>query len=110
MVVLHEIPVLRIGAPRAVDHELVLVRAGNQLDGDGIDPVSLLLQHLLAGGIPVVERAGQINGLAGFGAHGERDRLLNGLGGGLGGSPGFGYTGVCTVYKSYSQRKTDIKL
>ena len=79
LVVLDRVLVLGIGAPGAVDHELVLVLAGGELDGGGVETALGLVGHLLGSGAPLVERAGEVDRLALFGVDGERHRLLGGL-------------------------------
>ena len=75
LIVLNGVDVFRVGAPGAVDDELVLVLAGDELDRGGVDAVLGLVRHLLGGGIPLVEITGEIDGLALFGVNRKRDRF-----------------------------------
>ena len=72
LIVLNGVDVLWICAPGAVDNELVLVFARDELDRSGIDTVLGLICHLLGCGIPLVEITGEIDGLALFGMNRER--------------------------------------
>lgn len=75
LIVLNGVDVFRVGAPGAVDDELVLVLAGDELDRGGVDAVLGLVRHFLGGGIPLVEITGEIDGLALFGVNRKRDRF-----------------------------------
>ena len=83
LIVLDRVDVFRVSAPGAVDDELVLVLAGDELDRGGVDAVLGLVRHLLGGGIPLVEITGEIDGLALFGMNRKRDRFGDRLCGSL---------------------------
>ena len=83
LIVLDGVDVFRVCAPGAVDDELVLVLAGDELDRGGVDAVLGLVSHLLGSGIPLVEITGEVDGLALFGVNRERDRFGGRLGGSL---------------------------
>lgn len=76
LVVRDGLGVLGVGAPRAVNHVLVLILAGGKLQRCRVDSLFRLVGHLLRRGIPVIELARDKDALAFLGVDGECDRLL----------------------------------
>lgn len=105
--ILHEVEILGICTPCAVNHELVLIAAGSQLYGSGVDTFVLLIQHLLACGIPLVEAAGKEHSLANIGTNGERDALLFDC---LGGLKGFRLAATLAGLLGYDGFRLDFAL